>query len=90
MKEFIEKMTANRYFDISKARTKLGFEPVVDYQEVAKEMAIEYSKIVKEKARGQFLTEPKLVDEDWVTPIYLKTEKATTRNQSKERYQSNK
>jgi nucleoside-diphosphate-sugar epimerase len=49
LKEFIEKMTANMSFDISKARSELGFEPKVDYEHVAKEMVEEYKKTKQEK-----------------------------------------
>jgi nucleoside-diphosphate-sugar epimerase len=42
--EYIEKMTANRSFDISKAKKDLGFEPKIDYEQSAKEMVEEYRK----------------------------------------------
>jgi nucleoside-diphosphate-sugar epimerase len=43
-KEFIEKMTANRRFNISKAINELGFAPSVDLDAVANEMVIEYKR----------------------------------------------
>jgi len=52
MKEYIEKMTANRSFDISKARNELGFEPKIDYEYVAKEMVEQYKKL-KEQSNQQ-------------------------------------
>ena len=42
--EYIEKITANRTFDISKARKELGFDPKISYEEAAKEMVEEYKK----------------------------------------------
>ena len=42
LKEYIEKMTANRSFDISKAVNELSFVPGVDYDSAVKEMVIEY------------------------------------------------
>lgn len=47
--EYIEKMTANRSFDISKAKKELGFEPKVSYEEAAKEMVEEHIKSKQEK-----------------------------------------
>ena len=47
--EYINKMTANRSFDISKAKKELGFEPKVSYEDAAREMVEEYkSKQQKE------------------------------------------
>lgn len=46
--EYIEKITANRSFDISKARKELGFEPKVSYEDAAREMVEEY-KLKKQK-----------------------------------------
>jgi len=48
--EYIDKMTANRSFDISKAKNDLGFEPKVDYEQVAKEMVEEYKRMNQEKS----------------------------------------
>jgi len=42
--EYIDKITSNRTFDISKARTELGFEPQIGYDEAAMEMIEEYRK----------------------------------------------
>lgn len=42
--EDISKMSANRTFDISKARKELGFEPSMTYEHGAKEMVEEYLK----------------------------------------------
>jgi nucleoside-diphosphate-sugar epimerase len=47
--QYIDKITANRSFDISKARKELGFEPKVSYEEAAEEMINEYKKIKNEK-----------------------------------------
>jgi nucleoside-diphosphate-sugar epimerase len=44
LREYIEKMTADRRFDISKAENELGFAPSVDYDAVANEMVIEYRR----------------------------------------------
>jgi nucleoside-diphosphate-sugar epimerase len=47
--EYINKMTANRSFDISKAKKELGFEPKISYEDAAREMVEEYkSKQQKE------------------------------------------
>ena len=47
--EYINKMIANRSFDISKAKKELGFEPKVSYEDAAREMVEEYkSKQQKE------------------------------------------
>jgi nucleoside-diphosphate-sugar epimerase len=43
--EYINKITANRSFDISKAKKELGFEPKVSYEEAASEMVEEYKKL---------------------------------------------
>lgn len=42
--EYINKITANRSFDISKAKKELGFEPKISYEEAAKEMVEEHLK----------------------------------------------
>jgi len=42
--EYINKMTANRSFDISKAKKELGFEPRISYEDAAREMVEEYKK----------------------------------------------
>lgn len=42
--EYINKITANRSFDISKAKRELGFEPKVSYEDAAREMIEEYKK----------------------------------------------
>lgn len=47
--EYINKMTANRSFDISKAKKELGFEPKIDYEEAAREMVEEYKKLNQQK-----------------------------------------
>jgi nucleoside-diphosphate-sugar epimerase len=47
--EYVNKLTANRSFDISKAKKELGFEPKVSYEDAAREMVEEYkSKQQKE------------------------------------------
>jgi nucleoside-diphosphate-sugar epimerase len=43
--EYINKITANRSFDISKAKKELGFEPKVSYEDAAREMIEEYKKL---------------------------------------------
>ncbi|MFQ6010378.1 MAG: NAD-dependent epimerase/dehydratase family protein [Candidatus Aenigmatarchaeota archaeon] len=49
---FIEKIAADRVFDISKAKKELGFEPKVGYEEGIAEMIVEYRKEkAKEKVR---------------------------------------
>jgi len=47
--EYIEKIVANRTFDISKAKIELGFEPKVGYEEAAREMVEEYKKLKKKE-----------------------------------------
>lgn len=47
--EYVEKIVANRTFDISKARRELGFEPKVGYEEAAREMVEEYKKLKKKE-----------------------------------------
>jgi nucleoside-diphosphate-sugar epimerase len=42
--EYIDKITSNRTFDINKARTELGFNPQIGYDEAAREMIEEYRK----------------------------------------------
>lgn len=42
--EYINKMTANRSFDISKAKKELGFEPRISYEDAVREMVEEYKK----------------------------------------------
>jgi nucleoside-diphosphate-sugar epimerase len=52
--EYVEKITANRSFDISKAKKELGFEPKVSYEDAAREMVEEYkSKKQKENVTEQ-------------------------------------
>lgn len=46
---YVEKIIANRSFDISKARKELGFEPKIGYEEAAKEMVEEYKKSKKQE-----------------------------------------
>lgn len=41
---YVDKIVANRVFDISKARRELGFEPRITYEETVKEMVEEYLK----------------------------------------------
>ena len=43
--EYISKITANRSFDISKAKKELGFEPKISYEDAAREMIEEYKKL---------------------------------------------
>jgi len=43
-KEYIEKMTANRSFNITKAKTQLGYQPIITYEEIAKQTINEYKK----------------------------------------------
>ncbi len=43
-KEYIEKMTANRSFNITKAKTQLGYQPIITYEEIAKQTLNEYKK----------------------------------------------
>jgi nucleoside-diphosphate-sugar epimerase len=47
--EYVDKITANRTFDLSKARTELGFEPKVGYDEAAREIIEEYKKELDEQ-----------------------------------------
>ncbi len=47
--EYIDKITANRTFDLAKARTELGFDPQIGYDEAAREMVDEYKKESDEK-----------------------------------------
>ena len=54
--EYIDKITANRTFDMSKAKKDLGFDPQVGYEESAKEIVEDY------KARSQ-KEEEKVPDE---------------------------
>ncbi len=42
--EYIDKITSNRTFDISKAKIELGFDPQIGYDEAAREMIEEYKK----------------------------------------------
>lgn len=46
---YIDKMAANRSFDISKAKRELGFDPKVSYEDAAEEMIVEYRKSVSDK-----------------------------------------
>jgi len=54
--EYVEKITANRTFDISKARKELGFDPKISYEEAAQEMVEEYKK---SKQKEENVTEEK-------------------------------
>ena len=54
--EYVEKITANRTFDISKARKELGFDPKISYEEAAQEMVEEYKK---SKQKEENITEEK-------------------------------
>jgi nucleoside-diphosphate-sugar epimerase len=47
--EYIDKITTNRTFDLAKARTELGFEPQVGYDEAAREMVEEYKEELEEE-----------------------------------------
>jgi nucleoside-diphosphate-sugar epimerase len=47
--EYVDKITSNRTFDISKARTELGFNPQVSYEEATREMVKEYKRLKKEE-----------------------------------------
>jgi nucleoside-diphosphate-sugar epimerase len=47
--EYINKITANRSFDISKAKKELGFEPKVSYEDAAREMIEEYKKLKQQE-----------------------------------------
>jgi nucleoside-diphosphate-sugar epimerase len=50
--EYIDKITSNRTFDLTKAKTELGFEPQVGYEEAAREIAEDYkSKSDKEEEK---------------------------------------
>jgi nucleoside-diphosphate-sugar epimerase len=55
--EYIEKMTANRTFDISKAKEVLGFDPQVSYDEAAREMVEEYKKLKAEEQEDKVTEE---------------------------------
>ena len=55
--EYIEKMTANRTFDISKAREVLGFDPQVSYDQATREMVGEYKKLKAEKEEDKITEE---------------------------------
>ncbi|MFH1473605.1 MAG: NAD-dependent epimerase/dehydratase family protein [Candidatus Aenigmatarchaeota archaeon] len=47
--EYIDKITASRTFDLTKAKTELGFDPQIGYDEAAREMINEYKKESNEK-----------------------------------------
>jgi len=49
MSEYIEKMTANRSFDISKAKVDLGYMPSMSYDDIIEEMIVEYRKSHEQK-----------------------------------------
>jgi nucleoside-diphosphate-sugar epimerase len=49
--EYVEKITANRSFDISKTKKELGFEPKVSYEDAAREMVEEYKKLKQQKEK---------------------------------------
>lgn len=51
--EYIEKLTSNRTFDISRAKEVLGFDPQVSYEEAAKEMVEEYKKSKPEEEENK-------------------------------------
>jgi len=61
--EYIDKITSNRTFDISKARKELGFDPQVSYEEAAKEMVEEYRKLKQMEEEKNKVTEEKSEDE---------------------------
>ena len=44
LKEYIDKLSANRTFDLTKARNELGFEPQTDYEKGISEMVENYKK----------------------------------------------
>ena len=46
---YIDKITANRTFDLKKARTELGFDPQVTYEEAAKEMVEAFKSELEEE-----------------------------------------
>ena len=49
---FIEKLAADRVFDISKAKKELGYNPGIGYEEGISEMIVEYRKMrAKEKVK---------------------------------------
>jgi len=47
--EYINKLTADRLFDITKAKTELGYNPIVEYENGISEMIEEYKKSKKQK-----------------------------------------
>jgi len=47
--EYINKLSANRVFDITKARNELGFEPEIGYERGISEMIEEYKKSKEQK-----------------------------------------
>jgi nucleoside-diphosphate-sugar epimerase len=47
--EYIDKLTANRTFDLTKAKTELGFNPQVTYDEAAREMVEEFKEGLEEE-----------------------------------------
>ena len=48
--EYIDKITSNRTFDMTKAKTELGFEPQFGYEESAREIVEDYkSRLQKEE-----------------------------------------
>ncbi|MFH0928972.1 MAG: NAD-dependent epimerase/dehydratase family protein [Candidatus Aenigmatarchaeota archaeon] len=49
--DYIDKFTSNVTFDISKAKTELGFEPHVSYEDAAKEVVEEYMSLQKEEQK---------------------------------------
>lgn len=50
--EYVNKLTANRTFDLTKAKTELGFEPQIGYDESAKEIVEDYkSRSQKEEEK---------------------------------------
>jgi len=44
LKEYIDKLSSNRTFDLTKARNELGFEPQIDYEKGISEMVENYRK----------------------------------------------
>ena len=49
LSEYIDKITANRTFDLTKAKTELDFDPQVTYDEAAREMVEEYKEGLEEE-----------------------------------------
>ncbi len=49
MLEYIEKLSANRIFNLTKAKNELGFEPQIDYEKGISEMVEKYKKLKEEQ-----------------------------------------